>query len=46
VVTASFVFFVLLVAAAFFFSDRVRERVRRYIDLNFYVHGVVLKQVR
>jgi len=40
VVTASFVFLVLLVAAVFLFSDRFQAAVRRFIDRHFYVNRV------
>lgn len=40
VVTASFVFLVLLVAGVFLFSDRFQAGVRRFIDRHFYVDRV------
>jgi hypothetical protein len=38
VVTASFVFLVLIVACIVLFSSRFKQGVRRFIDRNFYVH--------
>jgi hypothetical protein len=38
VVTASFVFLIVLMAAVFLFSNRFKRAVRRFIDRNFYVN--------